>query len=65
MPKMKTSRSATKRFRVTPTGKVMYVKSGLRHNLEVKSGKRKRTLARPGVLADPAAEQALTMLGKR
>jgi len=58
MPKMKTRRAAAKRFRVTPTGKVAYVHSGLRHNLEQKSGKRKRTIARPGTLASSAAADA-------
>jgi large subunit ribosomal protein L35 len=52
MPKTKTKRAAKKRFRVTPTGKVTYVRSGLRHNLEGKSGKRKRTLARPGTVSE-------------
>ncbi|MFA7112850.1 MAG: 50S ribosomal protein L35, partial [Sphaerochaeta sp.] len=33
MPKMKTRRSAAKRFRVTGTGKVRYKKQGLRHIL--------------------------------
>jgi large subunit ribosomal protein L35 len=51
MPKTKTKSAAKKRFRVTPTGKVLYVQSGLRHNLEKKSGKRKRTQARPGELS--------------
>jgi large subunit ribosomal protein L35 len=52
MPKTKTKRAAKKRFRITPTGKVMYVRSGLRHNLEKKPGKRKRVLARPGILSE-------------
>jgi large subunit ribosomal protein L35 len=63
MPKTKTKRAAKKRFRVTPTGKVSYVRSGLRHNLESKSGKRKRTLARPATLAPQEAKVARHLIG--
>ena len=44
MPKMKTRKSAAKRFRVTGTGKVAYKKMGLRHILTKKSSKRKMNL---------------------
>jgi large subunit ribosomal protein L35 len=60
---MKTRRAAAKRFRVTPTGKVAYVHSGLRHNLEQKSAKRKRAIARPGTLAPSAAADAKRIIG--
>lgn len=65
MPKMKTNKSASKRFRVTRTGKVMYVHSGLRHNLEHKSGKRKRAIARPAVMAGVDRPEILRLLGRR
>ncbi len=44
MPKMKTKRSAAKRFRVTGGGKLIREKqfSGCHHILEKKSSKRKR-----------------------
>ena len=44
MPKMKTKKSAAKRFRVTGSGKVTYNKSGNRHLSTKKSPKRKRRL---------------------
>jgi len=50
MPKMKTRKSAAKRFKVTGSGKVRYKKMGLRHILTKKSSKRKRDLRHSGVL---------------
>ena len=50
MPKVKTKRSAAKRFRLTKNGKVVYKKQGLRHILTKKSTKRKRTLRHPATL---------------
>ena len=43
MPKQKTHSGTKKRFKVTGSGKVMKQQAGMRHNLEVKSGKRKRS----------------------
>jgi large subunit ribosomal protein L35 len=51
MPKMKTNKSAKKRYRVTGTGKIKYKKQGLRHILTKKSSKRKRQLKHAGVLS--------------
>jgi large subunit ribosomal protein L35 len=50
MPKMKTNRSAAKRFKFTKTGKVTHKKANLRHLLTSKSRSRKRDLGKPGVL---------------
>ena len=44
MPKMKTKKSAAKRFKVTGSGKVSYNKCGNRHLSTKKSPKRKRRL---------------------
>jgi large subunit ribosomal protein L35 len=44
MPKMKTSRAASKRFRATGTGKIARSKAGKSHILTKKSTKRKRNL---------------------
>lgn len=44
MPKMKTKRSAAKRFKVTGTGKLMKMKAYKSHILNKKSTKRKRNL---------------------
>jgi ribosomal protein L35 len=42
---------------------VLYTRAGLRHNLESKSGKRKRTLARPGELSTHAYREVRRLLG--
>ena len=42
MPKMRTKRSAAKRFSITGTGKAKRKRSGLRHILEKKSHKAKK-----------------------
>ena len=51
MPKMKTRKSAAKRFSFTGSGKVKYKKQNLRHILTKKSTKRKRNLRKTGILA--------------
>jgi large subunit ribosomal protein L35 len=47
MPKMKSSRSARKSFKITATGKVKRRKAYRSHILTSKSSKRKRHLRRP------------------
>jgi len=44
MPKMKTNRAASKRFRVTGSGKIRRPKCGAQHNMIGKSRKRRRRL---------------------
>lgn len=56
MPKMKTRRSAAKRYKISPNGKVKYKKQGLRHILTKKTTKRKRRLRKTGVLS-PAEQR--------
>lgn len=51
MPKMKTRRSAAKRFRVTGTHKIKRAKAFHSHILEHKSPKRKRHLRAPGLVS--------------
>lgn len=64
MPKVKTHRSAKKRFKVTGSGKIMRKQTGKRHNLSQKSTKRKRRLEKDK-LVSPAmrntVERMLTM----
>ena len=50
MPKMKTSRSAAKRFKMTGTGKIVRNKAYKRHILTKKSTKRKRDLRQSTIL---------------
>jgi len=45
MPKQKTHSGASKRFRVTGTGKLRRQKTGLRHNLERKPSKMTRRMS--------------------
>ncbi len=52
MPKMKTKKSAAKRYSLTATGKVKYKKMNLRHILTKRSPKRKMNLRHPGILAE-------------
>jgi large subunit ribosomal protein L35 len=55
MPKIRTNRSASKRFRTTGTGKIRRFKAFKSHILTKKPRKRKRNL-RKGALVDPANE---------
>ena len=52
MPKMKTKKSAAKRYTLTGTGKVKHKKMNLRHILTKRSPKRKMNLRHAGILAD-------------
>ena len=63
MPKMKTHSGSKKRFKVTGTGKLMKQQAGMRHNLEVKSAKRKARLNQDQVLAPADAKVAKKLLG--
>ena len=44
MPKLKTHRSAAKRYKVTATGKIMKRQAGIGHLLQHKSASRKRRI---------------------
>lgn len=61
MPKMKTSRGAAKRFKVTGTGKLKRRKAYLRHILTSKTRKAKRNL-RKAPIVDPANAPAIRRL---
>ena len=50
MPKMKTSRSAAKRFKLTGTGKLKRSKAYKRHILTKKTTKNKRNLRKPALV---------------
>lgn len=57
MSKMKTKKSAAKRFSLTGTGKVKYKKMNLRHILTKRSPKRKRQLRASGILSEADAKK--------
>ncbi len=61
MPKIKTSRSAAKRFRFSKNGVVKHKRAYLRHLLSSKSRGRKRRLRQAGTLnkTDTATAHAL------
>ena len=61
MPKMKTRRSAAKRYTLTGTGKVRYKKQNLRHILTKKSSKRKRHLRKAAILSGAEEKRARQM----
>ncbi len=50
MPKLKTNRGASKRFRTTGTGKVVRNKAYASHILTKKTTKRKRNLRKSGLV---------------
>lgn len=52
MPKMKTKKSAAKRFKVTGSGKISRSKQGRRHLLSHKTSKRKRNLRQGGLVSE-------------
>jgi len=62
MPKIKTLKSAAKRFRKTATGKIIYKKQGLRHILIKKSSKRKRHLRQQAILSPSEQKRIQRML---
>lgn len=51
MPKMKTNRSAAKRFKLTGTGKLKRAKAFRSHILTKKSAKTKRNLRKTGYVS--------------
>ncbi|MPZ86992.1 MAG: 50S ribosomal protein L35 [Nitriliruptorales bacterium] len=65
MPKQRTHSGAKKRFRVTPSGKVLHARQNKNHILEKKSSRRKRRLARAGRLTGGDAAQIKRLLGRR
>jgi large subunit ribosomal protein L35 len=65
MPKMKTNRSAAKRFKVTGSGRVKRGLSGKRHGMIGKSRNRKRRLLGTTLVAAVDEPRILRMLGKR
>jgi large subunit ribosomal protein L35 len=61
MPKMKSSRAAKKRFKITATGKILRRRAGKSHILTKKNRKRKRHL-RQVTLVHPADAKRMKRL---
>ena len=62
MPKLKTNKSAAKRFKVTKTGKVKHSRAFGGHLATGKSGKRKRFLKKPDLVHSGNMYQVRRML---
>jgi len=61
MPKIKTNRSAAKRFKKTGTGKIVFSKSHANHILTKKTTKRKRSL-RQSQIVDKTNKKGIRLL---
>ena len=62
MPKMKTNKSAAKRFRKTGTGKIKRNKAFTSHILTSKSTKTKRNLRRATILSSGDAKRVKVLM---
>ena len=62
MPKMKTRRSAAKRFKTTGSGKIKRNKAYFSHILTKKSSKRKRNLGKTEIVAPADEKRIKTMI---
>jgi large subunit ribosomal protein L35 len=62
MPKIKTRRSAAKRFKVTGTGEFKRSKAFKSHILEKKSPARKRNLRKAGLVSKSDFKRVVKML---
>lgn len=62
MPKIKTNRSAAKRFKTTGTGKVVFSKSHANHILTKKTRKRKRSLRQGQIIKNSDMKEIRLLL---
>ena len=62
MPKMKSNRSARKRYRVTKTGRVRRSRAGKSHLMSPFRGKRARQLRRPAFVSKGEEKTVRRML---
>lgn len=65
MPKVKTNKSAAKRFKISGTGKIRRRKHGGAHLLSKKSSARKRRLNELEEVTGKDAQKVMRLLGKR
>lgn len=63
MPKMKTVKSAAKRFKLTGTGKLVHEKANRSHILTKKAPKRLRHLRASGIVSSSDEARIKRMLG--
>ena len=65
MPKMKTHKGASKRFKVTKKGKIKHYNAGRSHLMSVKSPKRRRNKRHAHVLSATHARNVAKLMGVR
>jgi large subunit ribosomal protein L35 len=63
MPKMKTHKGISKRFKVTAKGKLRYKHPGANHLMNSKNAKRRRRITGPAVITGVYAEKIKLALG--
>jgi len=63
MPKMKTHKGLTRRFRKTAKGKLKYKQCNAGHLMSTKSGDRCRRMRRPSTLRDAIGRLYLLRIG--
>lgn len=64
MPKQKTHSGAKKRFKFTGSGKLKKQQSGMRHNLEHKSNRRRRRLNQDQIVSGSDVKAVKKLLGR-
>ncbi len=62
MPKMKTNKSAAKRFKITGKGKIKRRRANKSHLNEEKSAKRKRRLRKPTLVSEKEVKKIKKLL---
>lgn len=62
MPKMKSHRGASKRFKPTGSGRIKFKRAGMRHNLSSKKKSVKRELRQSGIVDETDQERVERML---
>ncbi|NCA96340.1 MAG: 50S ribosomal protein L35 [Methanomicrobia archaeon] len=62
MPKLKTNKSAAKRFKITKSGKLKKRAAGRQHVLGKKTRKRKRQLRKSGYVSEADAKKIRRLL---
>ncbi len=62
MPKLKTRKAASKRFRATGTGKIVRRKAGKNHLLEHKTSNKKRKMSKMAIVNERDEENVRLML---
>ncbi len=64
MPKMKTHKGIKKRVRISARGKVKYRRANTGHLMSSKSGNRRRSLRKKGVMNSAIGDRMREALGK-